>query len=84
MPGEVTIKDARFFPITYIDGLASTNGKLTVTNLRLLFKAGKLQPVGGMYVVGIFIPNTGDAKKSEQHVSILLTEITGLATDGHR
>lgn len=76
-PGEVVLKDTGLFPITYLKH--STNGKLTLTNRRLLFKAGKLQPMGGVYVPGgIFIPNPKDAKKSEEYLSIPLADIASV------
>ena len=81
-PGEVVLKDTGHFPITYIQSLfSSINGKLYLTNHRLVFKASKLQGVGGVYVPvagGIFIPNPADAKKSQEYFSIPLAEITGV------
>jgi len=76
-PGEVVLKDTGLFPITYLtSSFSSTNGKLLLTNQRLVFKGGKLQGVGGVSVGGIFIPNPDDANKSKQYLNIPLAEIT--------
>lgn len=80
-PGEVVVKDSGVFPISYVKGLASSvNGKLYLTNRRLVFRAGKLQGVGGVYVSGMYIPNPADAKKSKEYLSIPLAEITNVET----
>jgi len=80
--GEVVLKDTGHFPITYVKGLASSiNGKLYLTSHRLVFKASKLQGVGGVYLPvagGVFLPNPDDAKKSREYFSVLLTEITAV------
>jgi len=74
---ETVIMDTGLFPITYVKSLmSSTNGKLTLTNRNLIFKAGKLQGVGGTATSGLFIPNTKDAQKSKEHFAIALSEIT--------
>ncbi|MCJ7654195.1 MAG: zinc ribbon domain-containing protein [Dehalococcoidia bacterium] len=79
---EVVLKDTGHFPITYIQSLfSSINGKLHLTSHRLVFKASKLQGIGGTYLPvagGIFIPNPADAKRSEEYFSIPLAEITGV------
>ncbi len=75
--GEVVLRDTGLFPITYLTSRSSsTNGKLLLTNQRLVFKGGKLQGVGGVSVGGIFIPNPDDTNKSKQQLSIPLAEIT--------
>jgi len=78
--GEVALKDTGFFPISYIKNMmSSTNGKLTLTNLRLIFKASALQGVGGTALPGgIFIPNPKDAEKSKEYFAIPLAEITNV------
>lgn len=77
--GEVVLKDTGFFPITYVKSLmSSTNGKLTLTNQRLIFKASALQGVGGVSTEGIFIPNPKDAEKAKEHFAIPLAEITSV------
>ena len=71
--------DTGLFPISYVKNLmSSTNGKLSLTNHYLVFKAGKLQGVGGVSAGGIFIPNPMDAKKSTTHFAIPLAEITSI------
>lgn len=75
-PGETVLMDTGFFPITYVN--SNINGKLHLTDHRLLFTAGKLQGVGGVAVGDIFIPNPHDAMKSKEHFSISLTEITNV------
>ncbi|GEM_PF-6783099 len=80
-PGEVVLMDTGFFPITYVKNFASsTNGKLYLTNRRLVFKAGKLQGVGGVAAGGIFIPNPKDAGKSKEFFAIALSDITAVDT----
>lgn len=80
-PGEVVLMDTGFFPITFVKNIASSvNGKLYLTNQRLVFKAGKLQGVGGTSVGGVFIPNPKDASKSKEHFVIPLSEITAVAS----
>ncbi|MCX9025711.1 MAG: zinc ribbon domain-containing protein [Candidatus Methanoperedens sp.] len=78
--GEVALKDTGFFPISYIKSMmSSTNGKLTLTNMRLIFKASALQGVGGTALPGgIFIPNPKDAEKSKEYFAIPLAEITNV------
>ena len=77
--GETVIKDTGTFPISYIkSAFFSTNGKLYLTNQRLLFKAGALQGVGGVSVGGIFLPNPKDAEKSKERISIPLSAITNV------
>ena len=59
--------------------MSSINGKLYLTNQRLIFKAGKLQGVGGVSVAGgVFIPNPKDAGKSKEYFAIPLSEITAV------
>ncbi len=73
--GEVVLMDTGLFPITYVKN--SVNGKLYLTNSRLVFKAGKLQPVGGVSPLpGLFIPNPRDAEKSKRYFALPLSEIT--------
>jgi len=46
LPGEQVIKDSGFFPVTYAKGTFSNiNGKLILTNKRLIFTAGKFQDI---------------------------------------
>lgn len=79
-PGEVVLMDTGHFPITYVKNImSSTNGKLYLTNRRLVFKAGKLQGVGGVSPTpGLFIPNPKDANKSKEYFGIPLSEITAV------
>jgi len=71
--------DTGAFPIAYIKNIMSSiNGKLTLTNNYLVFKAGHLQGVGGMSSGGLFIPNPVDIKKSQEHFSIPLAGITAV------
>jgi hypothetical protein len=78
--GEVVLMDTGLFPITYVKNMmSSTNGKLYLTNRRLVFKAGKLQPVGGVSPSpDLFIPNPKDAQKSKEYFAIPLSEITAV------
>lgn len=78
--GETVLKDTGFFPIAYVKSMmSSTNGKLTLTNQRLIFKASALQGVGGTALPGgIFIPNSKDAEKSKEFFTINLSEITNV------
>ena len=64
--------DTGFFPITYVKNMmTSINGKLYLTNNRLVFKAAKLQGDAGMF--------GGDAaSKSKQYLSLPLAEITNV------
>ena len=80
VPGEAFLMDTGHFPITYVKNMmSSTNGKLYLTNRRLVFKAGALQGVGGVYTTpGLFIPNPKDAQKSKEYFAIPLSEITGV------
>ena len=57
VPGEAVFKDTGFFPITFQKNLfGSTNGKLYLTSRRLVFKAGMLQGIRGVYVAGYSFP----------------------------
>jgi hypothetical protein len=77
--GESVIMDTGAFPIAYIKSIMSSiNGKLSLTNNYLVFKAGHLQGVGGMASGGLFIPNPGDANKSKEHFSITLASVTAV------
>jgi RNA polymerase subunit RPABC4/transcription elongation factor Spt4 len=77
--GESVIMDTGTLPIAYIKNLMSSiNGKLSLTSHYLVFKAGKLQGVGGMSTGGLFIPNPKDIKKSTEHFSIALSGITDI------
>lgn len=77
--GEVVLKDTGFFPIAYVKSMmSSTNGKLTLTNQRLIFKASALQGIGGVYTGGIFIPNPKDAEKAKEYFATPLAEITNV------
>ncbi len=77
--GEVVLIDTGTFPITYAKNIMSSiNGKLYLTNQRLIFKAVALQGVGGVSVGGVFIPNPKDANKSKEYFGIPLTEITAV------
>jgi uncharacterized Zn finger protein (UPF0148 family) len=76
-PGEVVLMDTGIFPITYVKNImSSTNGKLYLTNQRLVFKAGALQGVGGVAAGGVFIPSPMDANKSKEFFAIPLSQIT--------
>lgn len=78
-PGEVVLMDTGMFPITYVKNfITSINGKLYLTSQRLVFKAGKLQGIGGVYAAGVFIPNPADANKAKQHFEIPLAQITAV------
>jgi len=69
--------DTGTFPIAYVKNMMSSiNGKLSLTNNYLVFKAGKLQGVGGASIGGLFIPNPADANKSKEHFSIALSSIS--------
>lgn len=47
-PGEQVLKDTGMFPITWTKGtFSNVNGKLILTNRRLIFTAGRLQDVIG-------------------------------------
>ena len=71
--------DTGVFPIAYVKNMMSSiNGKLSLTNHYLVFKAGKLQGVGGVAVSGLFIPNPMDANKSKEHFSIPLSGVTAV------
>lgn len=75
--GEVVLMDTGTFPITYTKSvMSSINGKLYLTNQRLIFKAVALQGIGGVSVGGVFIPNPKDANKSKEYFGIPLSEIT--------
>ena len=77
--GESVIMDTGAFPIAYIKSIMSSiNGKLTLTNHYLVFKAGHLQGVGGMSSGGLFIPNPSDIKKSQEHFSIGIASISAV------
>src|SRR4030042_312998 len=77
--GETVLMDSGTFPISYVKSLMSSiNGKLYLTNRHLVFKAGKLQGVGGVAAGGLFIPNPKDAGKSKEYFSIPLSEITAV------
>ncbi len=79
LPGEVVLMDTGLFPISYIKNLmTSINGKLYLTNQRLVFKAGALQGVGGVSSGGLFIPNPKDAGKAKTFFGIPLNEISGV------
>jgi len=81
MPGEVVVMDTGFFPITYVKNMmSSTNGKLYLTNQRIVFKAGKLQGVGGTASGGLFIPNPKDANKSKEHFDIPVNQVTSVTS----
>jgi RNA polymerase subunit RPABC4/transcription elongation factor Spt4 len=69
LPGEAVLKDSGHFPITYVKNMMSSiNGKLYLTNQRLVFKASKLQGDAGMF--------GGDAaSKTKEIFSIPLAEI---------
>jgi hypothetical protein len=68
-PGEAVLMDSGRFPVSYVKNvMSSINGKLYLTNQRLVFKAGKLQSDAGMF--------GGDAAfKSKQYFSIPLSEV---------
>ena len=79
VPGEAVFKDTGFFPITFQKNLfGSTNGKLYLTSRRLVFKAGMLQGIRGVYVGGIFIPNPKDGEKRKEYFAIPLEVITAV------
>ena len=67
--GEVVLMDTGTFPVTYVkNAVMSINGKLYLTNKRLVFKGSKLQGEGGFF--------GGDAaSKSRQYFSVPLAEI---------
>jgi hypothetical protein len=69
---EAVLMDTGLFPITYVKNMmTSINGKLYLTNKRLVFKAGKLQGDAGMF--------GGDAAaKAKQYLSLPLAEITNV------
>jgi hypothetical protein len=71
-PGEAVLMDSGRFPISYVKNvMSSINGKLYLTNQRLVFKAGKLQSDAGMF--------GGDAaSKSRQYFSIPLSEVVAV------
>lgn len=78
-PGEVVLMDTGHFPITYVKNLmTSINGKLYLTNRRLVFKAGALQGVGGVAAGGLFVPNMNDANKSTTYFAIPLPEVSSV------
>jgi len=78
-PGEVVLMDSGVFPISYVKNvMSSTNGKLYLTSQRLVFKAGALQGVGGVYAGGVFIPNPADAGKAKEYFAISLSQITSV------
>ncbi|MDD4859521.1 MAG: zinc ribbon domain-containing protein [Dehalococcoidales bacterium] len=78
-PGEVVLMDTGIFPISYIKNImSSVNGKLYLTSQRIVFKAGKLQGVGGVSSGGMFIPNTKDAYKSKEYFAIPLSEVASV------
>lgn len=79
---EVALMDTGFFPIAYVKNfMSSTNGKLTLSNQRLIFKASALQGVGGTSLPGgIFIPDMKDANKCKEFFTIDLSEITNVET----
>lgn len=77
--GESVLMDTGAFPISYIKSIMSSiNGKLFLTNNYLVFKASKLQGIGGISSGGLFIPNPADANKSKEHFSIPLSGITAV------
>lgn len=77
--GEAVLMDTGHFPISYVKNLmTSINGKLYLTNKRLVFKASALQGVGGVSTGGIFVPNPQDASKAKQYFSIPLAEVNGV------
>jgi len=77
--GEVVTRDTGFFPITFQKSWASsTNGKLYLTSRRLVFKAGMLQGIRGVYVGGVFIANPKDGEKRKEYFAIPLEEITAV------
>jgi RNA polymerase subunit RPABC4/transcription elongation factor Spt4 len=81
MPGEAVLMDTGFFPISYVKNvMSSTNGKLYLTTKRLVFKAGKLQGVGGVASGGMFMPNPKDANKSKEHFDIPLNQISSITS----
>ena len=78
-PGEVVLMDTGAFPVSYVKNMmTSINGKLHLTNLRLVFKASVLQGVGGVAAGGLFIPNPADANKAKQYFAIPLKQITSV------
>ncbi len=78
-PGEVVLMDTGAFPISYVKNMmTSINGKLHLTNQRLVFKASVLQGVGGVAEGGLFIPNPVDANKAKQYFAIPLNQITSV------
>ena len=77
--GESVIMDTGTFPVAYVKNMMSSiNGKLSLTNNYLVFKAGHLQGIGGVSAGGLFIPNPADANKSKEHFSIPLSTITAV------
>ncbi len=78
--GETVIMDTGVFPISYTKSMMSAiNGKLSLTQHYLVFKASALQGVGGIApTTGLFIPNPAEANKAKEHFSIPLSEITSV------
>jgi hypothetical protein len=77
--GESVIMDTGTFPVAYVKSvMSSINGKLSLTNNYLVFKAGHLQGIGGASIGGLFIPNPAEANKSKEHFSIPLASITAV------
>ena len=71
-PGEAVLMDSGRFPISYVKNvMTSINGKLYLTNQRLVFKAGKLQSDAGMF-------GGEAASKSKQYFSIPLSEVVSV------
>jgi hypothetical protein len=70
--GEAVLMDSGRFPVSYVKNvMSSINGKLYLTNQRLVFKAGKLQGDSGIF--------GGDAaSKSKQYFSIPLSEVVAV------
>jgi hypothetical protein len=71
--------DTGTFPVAYVKSMMSSiNGKLSLTNNYLVFKAGHLQGIGGASIGGLFIPNPAEINKSKEHFSIPLASITAV------
>jgi hypothetical protein len=66
-PGETVLMDTGHFPISYIKNvITSINGKLYLTNMRLVFKAVALQAV------------SSDSNRARTYFSIDLNRITSM------
>ncbi len=77
--GETVIMDTGTFPISFQKSLMSSiNGKLSLTQHYLVFKASALQGVGGVATMGLLIPNPVEAGKAGKHFSIPLNTITSV------